>query len=180
MNPKASVSAHHVINTYSAEQLHKILGMYGEIRNAKTLATGIISARANQTIDSTSQLIKVLEKYAPRGKEFRYYAQVFQAIRIEVNEELIVIEEFLTQIPELLKPDGRLVVLTFHSLEDRPVKNFIRSGKFSGEVEKDFFGNEIRPLQAVNRKPIEATSDEIIINSRSRSAKLRIAEPYNP
>ena len=180
MNPKLEVSAFSIVNKYPAEQLHKILGMYGEIRNAKTLATGIVSARANQTIETTGQLIKILEKFAPRGKEFRFYAQVFQAIRIEVNEELLVIEEFLSQTPALLQPEGRLAVLTFHSLEDRLVKNFIRSGKFSGDVEKDFFGNELRPLQAVNRKPIEADQAEILLNSRSRSAKLRIAELFVP
>ncbi len=178
MNPKAEVSAKDIINTYSVEQLHKIFGQYGEVKNAKTLANGIVSARSNHSITSTIQLTKILEKFAPRGKEYKFFAQVFQAIRIEVNEEILVIEEFLSQVPELLNPEGRLAIMTFHSLEDRPVKNFIRSGKFYGEVEKDFFGNEIRPLKAINRKPIEADEAEIAINSRSRSAKLRIAELY--
>lgn len=175
MNRSASVSAYHVINEYSEEQLHRIFGMYGEIKNAKTLASAIYSSRMNNAIQTTAELKSILEKFAPRFKEFKYFAQVFQAIRIEVNEELKVIEEFLEQVPELLSEEGRLCVISFHSLEDRLVKNYIKTGKFSGEVEKDFFGNELKPLTGVTRKPIEASEEELKENPRSRSAKLRVA-----
>lgn len=173
MNTSAEASAKEIVNEYSEEDLHKIFGMYGELKNAKSVARNIVSSRPLATI---SDLKRVLSPIAPRGKENKFYAQVFQALRIEVNEELKVLEEFLLQVPELLNVEGRFVVMSYHSLEDRPVKNFIRSGKFFGEVEKDLFGNEIKPLQAVTRKAVEATPDEIAINSRARSAKLRIAE----
>ena len=176
MNQQADRTAADVINRADAETLHKILGMYGEITNARTAANAIDSARANNPILTVNDLKAVLQRYAPRGKENKYFAQVFQALRIEVNEELTVLEEFLTQIPDVLAPGGRLVVMAYHSLEDRLVKNFIGKGKFSGEVEKDLFGNEIKPLRALTRKPIEAGDDEIARNPRARSAKLRIAE----
>ncbi len=176
MNQQADRTAADIINGADAETLHKILGMYGEITNARTAANAIDSARANRPILTVNDLKAVLQRYAPRGKENKYFAQVFQALRIEVNEELAVLEEFLTQVPEVLAPGGRLVVMAYHSLEDRLVKNFIGKGKFSGEVEKDLFGNEIKPLRALTRKPIEATDDEIARNPRARSAKLRIAE----
>ena len=175
MNNSSEVSAKEVVNDYSEEDLHKIFGMYGELKNAKSVARNICSARGSSSINTISDLKRVLNPLAPRGKENKFYAQVFQALRIEVNEELKVLEEFLLQVPELLNTEGRLVVMSYHSLEDRPVKNFIRSGKFFGEVEKDLFGNEIKPLQAVTRKAVEASADEIALNSRARSAKLRIA-----
>ncbi|PKK37073.1 16S rRNA (cytosine(1402)-N(4))-methyltransferase [Siphonobacter sp. SORGH_AS_0500] len=177
MNPEAEFSAKDVINTYDEAQLHKIFGLYGEVKNARTLANAVYAARQNGTIETVQELKAVLQKFAPRGKEFKYFAQVFQAIRIEVNEEMKVLEEFLEQVPEVLAPEGRLVVMSYHSLEDRLVKNFIRSGKFQGEAEKDLYGNELKPLKSVIRKPIEATADEIALNSRARSARLRIAEP---
>ncbi len=176
MNQKGDISAFHVVNQYPEEQLHKVFGMYGEVKNARTLASAIMSARANAPVHTTAELKAILQRFAPRGKESKYMAQVFQAIRIEVNEELKVIEEFLEQIPDLLSPEGRLVVMSFHSLEDRLVKNYIKTGKFSGEVEKDLFGNELRPLESVTRKPLEASPEEISQNPRSRSAKLRIAK----
>jgi len=176
MNPQAEFSAKDVINTYDEAQLHKIFGLYGEIKNARTLANAVYAARQNGAIETVQELKAVLQKFAPRGKEFKYFAQVFQAIRIEVNEEMKVLEEFLEQVPDVLAPEGRLVVMSYHSLEDRLVKNFIRSGKFHGEAEKDLYGNELKPLQSVTRKPIEATEDEITRNSRARSARLRIAE----
>ena len=179
MNQSAELTAKDVLNTYEEGQLHKILGMYGEVKNAKTLAQAIVAERAAKPFDTTEGFTAFLKKYAPRGKEFKYFAQIFQALRIVVNEEMAVLEEFLQQVPDVLTPKGRLVVMSYHSLEDRPVKNFIRSGKFSGEVEKDFFGNEIKPMVAVNRKPIEATPEEIQQNPRARSAKLRIATLYN-
>jgi 16S rRNA (cytosine1402-N4)-methyltransferase len=177
MNTRAAVSAFEVVNTYSDEQLHKILGMYGEIRNARTAAQTIFAHRHNQPIRTTAELVGVLRKLAPRGQENRYFAQVFQALRIEVNEELKVLEEFLVQAPAVLAPQGRLAVISFHSLEDRLVKNFIKTGKFSGDAEKDLYGNTLhKPLESVSRKPIEAEPEELAQNPRSRSAKLRIAE----
>lgn len=177
MNQKAEVSAYTVINKYPEEQLHKIFGMYGEIKNARTLAGAICSERMNQPINTTGELKAILEKYAPKFKEFRYFAQVFQAIRIEVNQELDVIQEFLEQTPELLRDtDSRLCIMTFHSLEDRLVKNYIKSGNFYGELQKDIvYGTVDKPLEAVSRKPIEASADELARNNRSRSAKLRVA-----
>lgn len=180
MNQTAPFTAKNVVNEYTEEQLHKVFGMYGEVTNARTLANAVFAAKSNKPIHTTQELKNVLQKFAPRGKENKYFAQVFQAIRIEVNDELKALEEFLTQVPILLNPDGRLAVMTFHSLEDRLVKNFIQKGKFYGDVEKDFFGNELKPLQAVNRKHIEAAATEIALNSRARSAKLRIAEPVTP
>lgn len=177
MNPTVGISARDLLAEASAEELHRYLGMYGEIKNAKTVAQALVSARSARPLETIGELKNVLQPLAPRGKEFKFFAQVFQALRIVVNEEMAVLEEFLQQVPTLLKPGGRLVVMSYHSLEDRPVKNFIRSGKFFGEVVKDFFGNEIKPLRAINRKAIEATPHEIAINPRARSAKLRIAEP---
>ncbi len=177
MNQKADVSAYTIVNEYSEAQLHKILGMYGEIKNARTLANAIHSARLNAPIKTTGELKAILEKYAPKFKEFKYFAQVFQAIRIEVNQELEVIEEFLEQIPDLLKDEeSRLCIMTFHSLEDRLVKNYIKAGNFKGEPDKDIiYGTVTKPLMAINKKPIEASPEELSINGRSRSAKLRIA-----
>lgn len=176
MNQEATVSAREVVNNGTEAELHKILGMYGEITNARTVASAIVAARANRPLRTVNDLKAAIQRFAPRGKENKFYAQVFQAIRIEVNEELVVLEEFLTQVPDVLKLGGRLVVMSYHSLEDRLVKNFINKGKFHGEVEKDLYGNELKPLRAVTRKPVEATDDEISRNPRARSAKLRIAE----
>jgi 16S rRNA (cytosine1402-N4)-methyltransferase len=175
MNQASELSAFQVINTYSEKDLHKILGMYGEVKNAKTLANAILSARTSKKIDTIAEFKAVLNKFAPRGKENKYLAQVFQAIRIEVNQELEALKEFLLETPTLLNTDGRLCIISFHSLEDRLVKNFIRSGKFSGDVEKDFYGHEIKPLESVIRKAIVANETEMLRNGRSRSAKLRVA-----
>ncbi|AYQ35933.1 16S rRNA (cytosine(1402)-N(4))-methyltransferase RsmH [Runella sp. SP2] len=176
MNPRIGKTARDIIDTYTVEELHRIFGMYGELQNAKTAAQAIVAARANRSIETVTDLKTALQRFAPRGKENKYFAQVFQALRIEVNEEMAVLQEFLTQSAEVLKPQGRLVVMSYHSLEDRLVKNFIAKGKFFGEVEKDFFGNDLKPLQAITRKPIEASPEEIAENSRARSAKLRVAE----
>lgn len=176
MNQEADIKAFDVINKYSEKDLHKILGMYGEVKNAKTLANAIVVARSSKKIETIAELKTVLNKFAPRGKENKYLAQVFQGIRIEVNQELEALKEFLMEAPDLLNSEGRLCVIAFHSLEDRLVKNFIRSGKFSGDVEKDFYGHEIRPLESISRKPIVASAIEMERNGRSRSAKLRIAE----
>lgn len=176
MDRSAAKSAKTVVNEYEEKELHKILGIYGEIRNAKSVASAIVSRRFSKPFQTTFDLIELLKKFAPRGKENKYYAQVFQAIRIEVNEEMVVLEDFLSQSAEVLKPGGRLVVMSYHSLEDRMVKNYINKGKVFGEVEKDFFGNELKPFRAINRKPVTANQQELTENSRSRSAKLRVAE----
>ena len=176
MNQRGGKTARDIVDTYSVEELHRILGMYGELQNAKTAAQAIVAARANRNIETVNDLKAALQRYAPRGKENKYFAQVFQALRIEVNDEMGALQEFLTQSAEVLKPQGRLVVMSYHSLEDRLVKNFIGKGKFYGEVEKDLFGNDLKPLQSVTRKPIEASPEEIAQNSRARSAKLRVAE----
>lgn len=176
MDTQQEQSAKSVVNEYSFEELHKIFGIYGELRNARTVAQAIVSARGAGSINTIKELKAALQSYAPRGKENKFFAQVFQALRIEVNEELKVLEEFLLQVPEILATEGRLVVMAYHSLEDRPVKNFIRSGKFFGDVEKDLFGNEIKPLKSVTRKPVEASEIELLQNPRARSAKLRIAQ----
>ncbi|WP_367913815.1 16S rRNA (cytosine(1402)-N(4))-methyltransferase RsmH [Leadbetterella sp. DM7] len=176
MNRSGDLTAKDIVNEYTEEQLHRIFGMYGELKNARTVARNIVNARTGSPLVTISDLKKVLGPVAPRGKENKFFAQVFQALRIEVNEEMQALEEFLLQVPGLLNAGGRLVVMSYHSLEDRPVKNFIRSGKFYGEVEKDIFGNELKPLQAVTRKAVEAGADEIARNPRARSARLRIAE----
>lgn len=181
MNSSAEgLSAWDVVNSYSVEELQGILGRYGEVHNARTLATAIYASRHNAPIDNGSDLIGVLKKFAPKFKEFKYFAQVFQAIRIEVNKELEALEEFLQQTSEVLKPEGRLVVMSYHSLEDRLVKNYIQKGNFSGDAEKDFYGNLIRPFEPVTRKPVEAGEAETAGNPRARSAKLRIARKLAP
>lgn len=176
MNQSAEFSAKDVLNTYEESKLHKIFGVYGEIRNAKTLAQAVVSERAILPFETTEGFTTFLRRYAPRGKEFKYFAQVFQALRIEVNDELGALEDFLLQALEVLKPGGRLVVMSYHSLEDRLVKSLMMKGKFHGEVEKDFYGNLIRPLEPVSRKAIIADAEEVAENPRARSAKLRIAK----
>jgi 16S rRNA (cytosine1402-N4)-methyltransferase len=175
MNQQQDFSAKDLIAKYSEKDLHRILGIYGEIKNAKTLAQAIVAERIRKEIATTQDLKNILQKYAPRGAAFKYFAQVFQALRIEVNEEMKALEEMLVQSAEMLKVGGRLSIISYHSLEDRLVKNFIGKGKFHGEVEKDFYGNEIKPLEAVNRKPIEASEEEIKANPRARSGKLRVS-----
>ncbi|MHA8081177.1 16S rRNA (cytosine(1402)-N(4))-methyltransferase RsmH [Aquirufa regiilacus] len=175
MGPSASTSAAEVLNTYSAGDLQKLFGMYGEIKNAKTLALAVVQARTQKTLETTGEFKEILFKLAPRNKEFRYFAQAFQAIRIEVNQELKVIEEFLEQSPKVLAPAGRLCVISFHSLEDRLVKNYVRTGDCFGKEDKDMFGVVHKPLESEIRKPITASEYELKVNPRSRSAKLRIA-----
>jgi 16S rRNA (cytosine1402-N4)-methyltransferase len=168
-------SAATVVNEYSEEALHKILGMYGEIKNARTAAKAIVQYRVSNPFNTTQDLKAALHSIAPRGKEFKYFAQVFQALRIEVNDEMKALENFLHQCGEVMAPGGRLVIMSYHSLEDRMVKNYINKGKVFGELEKDFFGNPIKPFESVTRKPIEATEEEVKRNNRARSAKLRVA-----
>ena len=175
MDQSRTLDAATLLNTYSEEDLHRIFGMYGELRNAKTLAKTIVAARNREPIRSVQQLKDIVKDLVPRLKSNKYHAQLFQAIRIEVNQEMEALMGLLQQSVEVLKPGGRLVVMSYHSLEDRLVKNFMLKGKFSGEVEKDFYGNEIKPLSVMGRKPIEASEEEITMNGRARSAKLRVA-----
>ncbi len=175
MNQKSKISAQEIINNYSEEKIADILFLYGELRNSRSIAKTIVEEREDNKIETSFQLKQVLRRYLPKAKEHKILAQIFQAIRIEVNEELEVLKEFLEQMPNLLKDDGRLSVISYHSLEDRLVKRFIRTGLFSGEPEKDFFGNTREPLQKVG-KLIVPTPKEIKLNNRARSAKLRIAK----
>lgn len=176
MDQQAQRTAKEVVNTYSERDLHQMFGMYGEVKNARTLAQAIVATRTNKAIETVEDLKQVLNKFAPKGREAKYYAQVFQALRLEVNDEIKALEEMLEQSVELLTPGGRLVILSYHSLEDRLVKNMINKGKLYGEVEKDFYGNAQLPLKAVTKKPLVPSREEIKENSRARSAKLRIAE----
>ncbi|MBS1527606.1 MAG: 16S rRNA (cytosine(1402)-N(4))-methyltransferase RsmH [Bacteroidetes bacterium] len=175
MNQADKLTAKDVVNTYSEADLHRILGIYGEIQNARSLARTIVTARLNAPINTVADLKNVIALLIPRGKENKYLAQVFQALRIEVNQELEALKDFLIQSAEVLVSGGRLVVMSYHSLEDRLVKNFIAKGKFSGEVEKDIYGNDKKPFDAISRGAITASDDEIKNNNRARSAKLRIA-----
>jgi 16S rRNA (cytosine1402-N4)-methyltransferase len=175
MNQNAGISAKDILNQFSQDELQRIFGEFGEVHNAKTLAIKILSHRTNQEIETVAQFLDLLRPLAPRREENKYFAQVFQALRIQVNEEIKVIEELLVQIPDLLNTEGRFVAMSYHSLEDRLVKNYIAKGKFHGDVEKDLYGNELKPLKAVNRKIIVPTDAEVAQNSRARSAKLRIA-----
>ena len=176
MDQQGSKTAQDILQTYAEEELHKMFGIYGEVKNARTLARTIVLRRATQDLATIGQFKQAIASCMPKGKENKYLAQVFQALRIEVNDEMKALEEMLLQTVEVLKPGGRLVVISYHSLEDRLVKNFIGKGKFFGEVEKDFFGNEIKPLAAVYRKALTPSALELQENNRSRSAKLRIAE----
>ncbi len=176
MDQHRANTAANILNTYSEDQLHKIFGIYGEVKNAKSLAKTVVTARLKSPITTLEEFKAAIQQHIPRGKEHKYMAQVFQALRIEVNEELEVLIAFLQQAVEVLKPKGRLVVMSYHSLEDRPVKNFMIKGKFNGDLEKDFFGNPIKPLNMLTRKAVVASEDEVRENNRARSAKLRIAE----
>ncbi len=176
MDTDAKTTAAAIVNTYAEEKLHKLFGMYGELKNARTAAREVVNARSQRKLTTTQDLKEALKKVAPRGKENKYFAQVFQALRIEVNEEMQSLEDFLHQSGEVVIPGGRLVVMSYHSLEDRMVKNYIATGKVFGELEKDFYGNIIRPFDPVNRKPMEASPEEVEQNARARSAKLRIGE----
>lgn len=176
MDRSSKVTAESVLNNYTEAQLHKIFGMYGELKNARTAAREVVVYRKRASLKTTIDLREALKASAPRGKENKYFAQVFQALRIEVNEELKALEDFLHQCAEVTEDEGRLVVLSYHSLEDRLVKNFINTGKTVGELEKDFYGNPVRPYKALTRKPMEATDAEVERNPRARSAKLRIAQ----
>lgn len=175
MNTDDSISALEVINDYKEEELSQVFFQYGELRNSRALAKEIVSARMESPIKTSFQLKEVLRKFLPKPKEHKILAQIFQAVRIEVNQEMQVLKEFLMQIPELLNENGRLSIISYHSLEDRLAKRFIQFGIFEGEPEKDFYGNMSVPLKKVG-KLILPSAQEIKINNRARSAKLRIAE----
>lgn len=176
MNQNAAVDAANIVNTYDVSSLASILSRYGELRNAMAIADSISMAREVKPIETTDELKDAVSRFLPKGSENKVLAQIFQALRIEVNEEMKVLEIFLSQCADVLNPGGRLVVLSYHSLEDRLVKNFMKTGNADGNLEKDFFGNQLTPYKLVTSKPIIPSDDEIQINSRARSAKLRIAE----
>jgi 16S rRNA (cytosine1402-N4)-methyltransferase len=165
-----------VVNTYDLADLTRILTLYGEVQQAHLIAADIVRARDLESIETTEQLKQAVQRRLPRGKENKVLAQVFQALRIEVNQELEALTAFLTQCPDVLKSGGRLVVLSYHSLEDRLVKNFTKTGNAEGKEVKDFFGNLLTPYTLITRKPMVPSEEEIESNSRARSAKLRIAE----
>jgi 16S rRNA (cytosine1402-N4)-methyltransferase len=175
MNQSGEKSAMDVLNTYTEEQLWRVFGNYGEVRNSKTLAKAIVVHRQQQRIKTVDDLMVVLSQHI-MGDRHRYLSQVFQALRIEVNEEMESLKDMLEGAAKVLKPGGRLVVLSYHSLEDRIVKNFIKTGTFDGEPIKDEYGRIDRPFHVLTKKPEIADAEELRQNSRSRSAKLRIAE----
>jgi len=173
MNQLGEVTAADIVNTYSAEELQRVFGEYGEVRNARTLAQRIATERQVREIRTVNDLLTIMEPII-RGQRARYLSQVFQALRIEVNDEMDALEEFLEQSLEVLAPDGKLVVLTYHSIEDRLVKNFLKTGNAQGVVKKDFYGNIDRPFKVITKSPIEPSEAEIADNPRARSAKLRV------
>ena len=175
MNQNDKLSAFHVVNEYEENQLRNVLYNYGELKQAPAMARTIVSARKSAPIETSAQLQEVLKRFLPPRRENKVLAQIFQAIRIEVNQEIEVLKEFLEQTPEVLKTGGRLSVISYHSLEDRLVKRFMRNGLFEGEPERDLYGNFEVPFKKIGNM-IVPTSEEIELNNRARSAKLRIAE----
>jgi 16S rRNA (cytosine1402-N4)-methyltransferase len=176
MDTQHGVPAHQIVNEYEENQLIHIFSAYGEIKNSRTLASALIKARQQKPIASTQDMVEALKSLLPKNRENKYLAQVFQALRIEANQELDSLRDFLVQCPDLLKKGGRLVIISYHSLEDRLVKNFLRSGNLDGKEEKDIFGQSSTPFKLISRKAIQAQEEEIQSNNRARSARLRIAE----
>ncbi|MES2726046.1 MAG: 16S rRNA (cytosine(1402)-N(4))-methyltransferase RsmH [Bacteroidota bacterium] len=176
MSQHQALSAFEVVNNYTAENLANVLYKYGELHNSRKMAADIIAARNGKAIETIGDFKAAIKHLAPKFKDFKFYAQVFQAIRIEVNNELQVLERMLLQCGDIIKPTGKLVIMSYHSLEDRLVKNYMNSGNFLGELDKDFFGNINRPFNPLNKKAIVASDSEQEENNRSRSAKLRVAE----
>ena len=176
MNQRSRLKATDILNTYSEENLIRIFRNYGEVDNVRRLVDLIVNARTGKMITRSEEFLQVIAPCVPKQKEKKYLAQVYQALRIEVNGELEALEDMLKEAERALRPGGRLVVITYHSLEDRIVKNFLKSGNFEGKVEKDFYGHVKRNFELVNRKVIVPSEEEIEKNPRARSAKLRIAE----
>ena len=176
MNNRAGINAAEILNTFSEKDLADIFYLYGELRNSRGIAKAIVKTREEKKIRTTLDFLDILKPFFSREKEKKQLAQVFQSLRIVTNREMDALKELLMQASALLKPGGRLVVITYHSLEDRLVKNFFKTGNFEGIVEKDFYGNVITPLKTINTKVIVPNEEEIERNPRSRSAKLRIAE----
>jgi 16S rRNA (cytosine1402-N4)-methyltransferase len=178
MNQKQDLSAHRIVNEYNKKQLSQVFWHYGELNNGGQLAVEIINYRKNREIKTTSDLKEAIAKQIDKKNEIKYLAKVFQALRIEANMELEVLKEFLKQGLAVLKPKGRLVVISYHSLEDRLVKDYFKSGNFEGVIDKDFFGNINKPFSLVQKKALIPNESEIIENNRARSARLRIAEKH--
>lgn len=176
MNTRAGKTAADILNTYTEEALSTLFYLYGELKNSRKLASVIVKARETKPLETTDEFLALITPYIGKDKEKKMLAQVFQALRIEVNDEMRALREMLQQAMHLLKPGGRLVVMTYHSLEDRLVKNFFKSGNFEGTISQDFFGNIQSPFRLINNKVITPSSEEVEVNPRSRSAKLRIAE----
>ncbi len=179
MNTRAGKTAADVLATYDENEIAKILAVYGELKQAKRMAQAIVKQRNQKPVLTTGDLLEVLKPFINKKAEKKELAQAFQALRIEVNHEMQALEEMLMQATELLAPEGRLVVMSYHSLEDRIVKNVIRSGHVDGHIEQDFYGRVVAPLKAVNNKIITASEEELDVNPRSRSAKLRVATKNN-
>lgn len=176
MNTRATLSAAHIVNNYTAEDLARVLYIYGELKNSRQLAAAIIRAREQRPIQTIGDFMQAIAHLTDKTREKKDLAKIFQALRIEVNHEMEALEDMLKQAVDMLRPGGRLVVMTYHSLEDRMVKNIIKAGNIEGKIKQDFYGNRITPLRAINNKVITATIEEQELNPRSRSAKLRIAE----
>ena len=176
MNQASKLNAYRVVNTYEQEDLRNILKLYGALKHSGTIARVIYEAKQNKPIETVNELKGLVRSFAPKTQENKFFAKVFQAIRIEVNDELNALREMLLQAQEVLKLGGRLVVISYHSLEDRLVKNLIQKGNFEGELRQDFYGNKLLNFKKISRKPIIPSEEEIKKNNRARSAKLRVAE----
>jgi 16S rRNA (cytosine1402-N4)-methyltransferase len=176
MSSTQQTDASHILNTYTDAQLADVFYYYGELKQARAMSRQIVSSRGAKPFETVADLKDSLQTFAPKFKDYKFWAQVFQALRIEVNQELEVLKQFLLQCKEVISQHGRLVIMSYHSLEDRLVKNFINTGNFEGETEKDFYGNIIRPFAPVGKKMMTASAEEVESNPRARSAKLRIAE----
>ncbi|MBQ6068118.1 MAG: 16S rRNA (cytosine(1402)-N(4))-methyltransferase RsmH [Bacteroidales bacterium] len=176
MDQRQELTARDIVNSADEKELCRLFRLYGELPNAYQMAKAVVAARANRAIETTTDLCEAVRRQLPRGLENKYLAMLFQALRVEVNGELDALQALLKQAVELLQPGGRIVVMSYHSLEDRLVKNFFKTGNFEGVLEKDFYGNPLVPLKMVTRKAVTASDDEVERNSRARSAKLRVAE----